>query len=418
MKNSLFFLLFLIYTSSLLAEDFDTTKLPNGREVEALSSSDFKFTNTDTELLKPSFVNGSFEWKRLNGVVLVPTARVEIKLKDSPQKYQLLYKGKSYSFQTNTKEGFAEVEFSLFERHKIHIFKGETEVAGIEVRRKSDKPKIYIDDTCSRFNIQFKGLVRESITAGCRKIVVGDFGDETALLEIQWLSPELIINSEKSINRVILNKYHQSQFDTYNLTTKKKQVIELTGYVPKRVHRLSTAIGFGPYSLATTFEENGDSRSINEPFAPALFFYANLKLSEGQSIRGFNAAVFKESIFDNAGIYLGSDFGFTLDNRLYFTTLIGMQYLYFKYDVDSPEISEPIFPQGLEFMYKHAFGMRNYIVSGGFFASVSAEVEYQNAWIRWGRNYFWELNYIGWGKDNFDAKMWGLSIGFPVASFF
>ena len=79
-----------------------------------------------------------------------------------------------------------------------------------------------------------------------------------------------------------------------------------------------------------------------------------------------------------------------------------------------------IFPQGIEFLWKHAFGIKNYIVGGGGFASPSETVDYQNLWIRWGKDYFWELNYIYWGipEEDHNAKMWGLSIGFPFKPFF
>ena len=44
-------------------------------------------------------------------------------------------------------------------------------------------------------------------------------------------------------------------------------------------------------------------------------------------------------------------------------------------------------------------------------------IEYRNVWVRWGKNYFWELNLIEWGQDDFKASMWGLSVGFPFKGF-
>ena len=180
-----------------------------------------------------------------------------------------------------------------------------------------------------------------------------------------------------------------------------------------------TAYGFGPYALHTkvTNSETKKTSQIHSPIAPALFFYMNYKISDNTSIRGFDAAIFQESKFNNAGLYLGSDFGFSLDNKLYFTTLLGVQYLYFKYDDEAPEVSEPIFPQGLEFMYRHAFDIPNYIISGGIFLSTDDDIEYENVWVRWGKNYFWELNLISWGKEDFEAKTWGLSVGLPFKGF-
>ena len=169
--------------------------------------------------------------------------------------------------------------------------------------------------------------------------------------------------------------------------------------------------------MTKTLDENQKVIDDKNNIAPALFFYLNYKISETNSIRGFDAAIFKESTFNNAGLYLGSDFGHSLDNKLHFTTLLGVQYLHFQFDKDSSAISEPIFPQGIEFMYRHAFDIPNYIIAGGVFLSTSETIDYENIWIRWGKNYFWELNLISWGKDNFEATTWGLSIGFPFKGF-
>ena len=60
----------------------------------------------------------------------------------------------------------------------------------------------------------------------------------------------------------------------------------------------------------------------------------------------------------------------------------------------------------------------NYIRGRKVFLSPSNDLDYKNIWIRWGKSYFWELNLIEWGQDNFKASMWGLSVGFPLKGFF
>ena len=54
----------------------------------------------------------------------------------------------------------------------------------------------------------------------------------------------------------------------------------------------------------------------------------------------------------------------------------------------------------------------------GKFLSTDTDEQYDNIWLRWGRNYFWELNYIKWGRDNQEVKTYGLSIGFPIGNLF
>ena len=239
------------------------------------------------------------------------------------------------------------------------------------------------------------------------------------MLEITWISPELkVLNAQAPPYYAAFLNNLPVKVEVQNIKTKEFKTIEISAKIPKRLHRLFTAYGFGPYSLHTKILEKEEIITEKKvDVAPALFLYANYKISETNSIRGFNAAIFQESVFDNAGMYLGSDFGFSLDNRFYMTTLLGVQYLYFQFDKESPQISEAIFPQGLEFMYRHAFDIPNYIISGGFFVSTSETIDYENIWLRWGKNYFWELNLISWANDEFEATTWGLSVGFPFKGF-
>ena len=234
-----------------------------------------------------------------------------------------------------------------------------------------------------------------------------------------WSSPDLIVsNQEVGINHAAFLSNNPVRIKVRNIKTGKLKVLTLKATLPKRLHRLFTAYGLGPYAFNTKIENaEGETFTKKEGTAPALFLYSNYKISDTTSVRGFNAAIFKDSVFDNAGLYIGSDFGFSFDNRLYFTTLLGVQYLYFRFDEDADEVSEAIFPQGIEFMYRHAFGIPNYIVSGGIFLSTDDSIDYENVWLRWGKDYFWELNLISWGKENFETRTWGVSIGFPFKGF-
>ena len=47
-----------------------------------------------------------------------------------------------------------------------------------------------------------------------------------------------------------------------------------------------------------------------------------------------------------------------------------------------------------------------------------SEIDYKNIWIRAGKKYFWELNYIQWSQNGRSAKSFGLSVGIPFMSFF
>lgn len=367
----------------------------------------------------------SFEWVRAEEILLIPRVRLKIKIADADPSYHLKYKDITRSFQQSSKSSYAELIYSLFERDNVEIFKNNKIIGSIDISFKNHKKeKLIIDYTCSRNAIKVKGLENEHFSIGCLTRRIGGFGNEKAMLEIKWISPELkILNSNYVPYEAAFTDKKPIYIQVLNIKTKKIKTITLTAKIPKRLHRMFTAYGFGPYALHTKIESatsdptNKTTQQIHTPIAPALFFYLNYKISDSTSIRGFDAAIFQESKFNNAGLYLGSDFGFALDNKLYFTTLLGVQYLYFQYNADSTVISEPIFPQGIEFMYRHAFDIPNYIISGGIFLSTDKDIEYENIWVRWGKNYFWELNLISWAKADFEAKTWGLSVGFPFKGF-
>ncbi len=396
----------------------------------AIGENRIKYTFNDTQIKITSYNKkyrvwakvepSSFDWVRVQSTLLVPRVRVKIKLETTDPSFSLHYKTTTLNFQQSQKNSYTELYYSLFERKKIEIYKHNKLIATVAVNlKKSSKKKVLIDYTCSRNSIEIIGLEDEHFSIGCQTRRIGSYGKETPMLEVKWISPELKIISGGAppYHAAFLNK-RPVNIEVLNTITNKTKTLTIKSKIPKRLHRLFTAYGFGPYALHTERINKNDKKLTKKaPIAPALFFYLNYKISEGTSIRGFDAAIFQESKFNNAGLYLGSDFGHALDSKLYFTTLLGVQYLYFKFDDDTPEVSEPIFPQGVEFMYRHAFDIPNYIISGGIFLSTTNDIDYENIWIRWGKNYFWELNLIAWGKDNFQAKTWGLSVGFPFKGF-
>ena len=387
--------------------------------------------------VKVKIIDKSIQWIRVEEVLLTPRARVEIAIEGNAQDYHLNYSGQAILMQQSKLNAHTEFYVSLFDRSPIKIYHSGEHIGDISFHTKTKKQKNkslkksmteinrkthLIDYSCSRNDIQIKGLDGEYISLGCRTHRIGKFGSERPMMEILWTSANyrLMDSSQPPYIAVFLDNY-PIKLKVQNHLGEIKEV-EISARIPKRLHRLNTAYGFGPYAFHTSFTENPDIKAdkleYKEDIAPAFMLYFNLKLSPMNSIRGFDAAVWKRSSFNNAGVYFASDVANILDGKLTITTLLGMQHLYFKFDKGYETINEPIFPQGIEFLYKHAFGIKNYIVSGGAFISPSETVDYQNIWIRWGKNYFWELNYIYWGKDQFDAGMYGLSIGLPFKGFF
>jgi len=122
-------------------------------------------------------------------------------------------------------------------------------------------------------------------------------------------------------------------------------------------------------------------------------------------------------VFSNFGVYYAYVAANKFDGRIKLVTLLGAQELSFNFK-DSRDWSHDVFfPQGVEIVYSHAFGMENYHMIFGLFLS-AGDRDYQNAWLRFGRKYFWEINYINWGYKEQAARMWGISLGLPLAQLF
>ncbi len=390
---------------------------------------DFKIKLNLNENIRSKVVlkRGSIQWIRVEEVLLTPRARIAVYFKGEAQDFTLQYRGKSILMQQN-KKGIAYTEFfvSLFQFDKINIIKKGKLIGDISFYAKKNKNKkrisALIDYSCSRNGIKVKGLKNEFISLGCRMNRIGKWGKEKPMLEVLWTSAnyKLLDHSKTPYLAVFLSNSPVK----LKVINHKKEIkeIEISARIPKRLHRLNIAYGLGPYSFETTYDqdpdpENTDLLKYTEPVVPAFMAYFNYKVDNDTSIRGFDAIVWKDSVFNNLGVYYASDIAKPLDKKLTITTLLGMQHLYFKFEEGFPTKSEPIFPQGIEFNYRHAFGIENYLINGGAFLSPSENIQYQNLWVRWGKTVFWELNYIYWGTDDFSAKMWGLSAGFFFGGF-
>lgn len=431
-RYSFFAIIILLLSPTLKAVESEPIafgKVTVGDERVKLKVKDFKIKLRLNENIKSKVIlkKRSIQWIRVEDVLLTPRARIAIYFRGKAQDFTLNYRGKSILMQ-QSKKSIAQTEFyvSLFQFDKIDIIKKGQKIGDISFYAKKNKNKkrnpALIDYSCSRNGISITGMENEFISLGCRTNRVGRFGRERPMLEVLWTSANYrLLDNSKAPYLAVFMSNNPVKLKVINHNNEIKEIV-LTARIPKRLHRLNIAYGFGPYAFETTFDQNPDENIADvlkksEPVVPAFMAYFNFKIDDESSVRGFDAVVWKESVFNNLGIYYANDIANPLDKKLTITTLLGMQHLYFKFDNDSPVKSEPIFPQGIEFNYRHAFGIENYLINGGAFLSPSENIDYQNIWVRWGKTIFWELNYIGWGKGDFSAKMWGLSAGFFFGGF-
>jgi hypothetical protein len=361
--------------------------------------------------------DSSIQWVRVDQILLKPRIRLNIKINDASNNIHLSYDNQSILVHHTKDYGEAEFYFSLFQPENVLIYEGSEIIGSVEIAPKQNLNKRQthvIDNTCARYKIKITGMDNEFLTMGCRAHRIGKMGKERYYLEVFWTSAEytLLDGSSPPYLATFLDSRPAEMIVVNKLGHEK--LISIRAKIPKRNHRIKTAYGLGPYALYSQEDGNINTSEV----APAIMLYSKFDLDEKNSIRGFDALIYGSSLFNNIGLYYANDVAQLLDRDLTITTLLGMQGMTFKFSGDTELFNQFIYPQGIELLWKNAFGIKNFIFSYGMFLSSSDTVKYNNLWIRWGKKYFWEINYIDWGYDDKYAKTWGLSIGIPFKQFF
>jgi hypothetical protein len=274
------------------------------------------------------------------------------------------------------------------------------------------RSKQLIDYSCAPYNLKLEGIDSEYLSIGCKMNRLGKFGSEYPRLEITLSSTNLrTMNDAKPPYTIFLEDNSPVELKMKGVDQKIK-TFHLEALIPKRLNRLKTSVGFGPYIYQSDFQNDKQLSNL----APSLMIYGKFDINETSSFKAFDALLYSKSRFNNSGLYFSYDLADAFDGRVLINALLGFQGLHYKYSNDTPTEFKLIYPQGFEVIYKHAF-IENYHLTYGMFLSTSSE-SYTNAWIRYGKSSFLELNYINWGHDKSHIKMLGLSIGIPFFSAF
>lgn len=414
------FMLFSLFSSASekIFTDITTGDVAIGEDRIALYEKDFLVDVEIPDIKHNIFLrNGTIQWVRVDKILLKPRARIAIFLEHPVDSLHIKYSQNVILFHQHKQKAYAEFYVSLFQPEDIFIYKNDKKIGKIRIHPKLDirnRETHVIDYSCGRYKLKVDGLDNEFLSIGCRDYPIGNFPKETNMVEAYWTSadytlldgtpPPYLITflHSKPVEMTVVNRWG------------KIKKISIKATLPKRRHRLKTAYGLGPYAFYT--EEGSEIKEST--VVPAFMLYMKYDLDKDNSIRLFDALLYKESLFNNAGIYYANDVAKVYDRKITITTLLGFQSMQFKFDSDSELYNQFIFPQGLEVTWIHALGKPGYLINFGMFLSPSESIKYSNLWVRWGRKYFWELNYIDWGFEDQYAKTWGLSIGFPFKQFF
>lgn len=414
-----YFILIILFISSQLvhAQAFSIAKFSIGETRIPLNLNDFAI-HTKSKNIKTNFINDSLQWIRNENNLLVPRILLEIQV-DNSQADIYLSVDKKNIFPAKLGSTYStKVYVDLFNPAEISVFSGTTLLDSITIEAKNNsraKSKQLIDYSCSPYSLKIEGIDNEYISVGCKMNRLGKWYAETPRLEITMSSTNLkTATGSKPPYFFYLEDNSPIEIQLID-QDKKINIVRIEAQIPPRLHRLNTALGFGPY-LYKAGINNEVTKSL---FAPSLMIYGKFALTETASIKAFDALLYSKSLFNNSGLYFSYDLAEVFDNRIFINALLGFQGIHYSYKRKTSGTEfKTLYPQGFEVLFKHAFGLENYNLFYGMFLSTNQE-RYTNAWVRFGKSTFLELNYIDWASSSSSKiQMWGVSLGFPFISGF
>ncbi len=408
-------LVFILFFSLNLWANQNFIPLPilkRGDKLLEISKRDIEIKNQDP-LLRVDIIR-EVSWERTPQNLLIPFVKISITdLNQDHQKFHFSYKGKSYFPHHVSQRDVAIIDYSLFELDKIEIFKNGISSGSLSLKIKADQraSKTVLEDySCSGYDVEVYGFEGEYLSLGCEIIRETIDGEVIPSLKLHWITSDFrTIDKETGPHFINFLSGRKALITVENEEGLKKEILFKVNF-PERIHKLNTALGLGPYVYKNDY---GELSSEKKTF-PSFMFYGNYYLNNIHSFKFFNALVMRESVFNHAGLYIGSEIGKFYDDRLVFNTLLGLQALSYRFDNQEDGLfSQIIYPQGLEIVMHHPWDLENYKFSIGGFLSPQPDITYQNFWFRFGGKVFLEFNYINWQYEKRAASMYGLSIGFP-----
>ena len=419
LNKTLIFTLFLICISRELMANQNFLPIPlinRDDKLLKITTKDFKIINTTPDL-SANFL-GEMRWERSKQNLLLPYIKIRLKTSNNNlSHFYYRYKDVTYLPQISGSDEFTDLDISVFDPVKVDVFRGGNKIGEIAVHSMGGRKKtntVLIDYSCSGYNLQVSGLDEGFLSIGCEIVRENIQGVVIPTLNVNWISSEYkTLDLHHGPYVISFSDGRESRVLVTNELNEKKEIQFKVGF-PKRLHRLKTAGGIGPYIYKSSKNDTEESADL----LPSFMIYGNYYLNNIHSLKFFEALVIKESIFNHAGVYVGSDLGKFYDDRLVLSSLIGFQAITHQFDSDESSFTQIIFPQGLELAMHHPFGMENYKFTMGGFLSPQSSIIYQNFWARFGSKIFLEFNYINWEYGSRAATMYGFSVGFPLAQGF
>ncbi|EQC48452.1 hypothetical protein M899_1954 [Bacteriovorax sp. BSW11_IV] len=389
-----------------------------GKSTIPIDLASFRLLKTvGTNNVRAGILKDSLEWPKDDNNMLTPVVRLKIMTQSQKSITYIYGNEKIIPQKTNNNHFESELKINLLSPKEIQVYEDKKllEVLKLVTNTKLKKSESHlIDNSCTKYNVQVTGLENEFISVGCMMEKTGKIGREKPRLRVSMAGTNIKLSSDhEGTFSLYFTSNDPIEFDIKNQFGEISKV-RVTATIPDRLRRLHTAVGLGPYSLKTS----SLGRIKDKEIAPSFMIYSRFDLTENTSLRAFNALVYNETIFNNLGLYFAYDLANAFDNRVKLTTLLGAQVLGYRFDSNEPTHNKIIYPQGFELSYFHPFGLKNYNLTYGMFLSTQSSETYDNLWLRFGKKYFVEINYIHWGREQEKVQTWGLSVGIPTGSYF
>jgi hypothetical protein len=355
------------------------------------------------------WVEGSFEWVRIERRFLVPRARIRLRI---PPGTPVDYRGRH--FESTSPELEVPVVLSQEIGNELRI--GGASPSVIRPKFKPQAPlkqPIIIDASCSStpLRIDAPSLGRSWGHVVCRPThlnQVSGYGlrmDVDLLWESENQSEPVRIGhaASRSSDGITHAISFSSNTPSYSLS-KGAESMTLNAPLPERFRPLTVSLGLGPYS----------HMEVLRPFATV---YAAYLFNDALKMALFSAFPIRKSPEVDTGLYVIVEQFRGIDERVTLNLLLGAHALSFR--SQGEYLHRWSAPQGVEMSFRDCLVRTQNLTLGGFFYPKIEGRSYVNTWIRYGNaKFFTEFNFITWQEPittgTFSVKSAGLSIGFPL----
>lgn len=423
-RRTLISLIILILSCSVFAQKRSFISFKNGQVQFGQSYLDLDLDNFKINLekankaIKAAFIKGTLKWEKNKDGLFLPSAELLIQIsRKTWGREQPIIKFKAKTFSPSLLKNSSIYSFSLtvslFQINQIKILKrGELFNTLYLKPVTSEKVKHhYIDSSCTPYHLEIKDF-DEYLSVSCELSRLGSIGSERPKLKLLWVTPSYFsVDAKESENITTFTSSGNAEIILKNHEGKRKKLL-FSVTLPKKLHRVKTALGIGPYQMLSRLGEKEDKGITGN-----ITLYGRFDLTLNTSIRFFNSFGIKnKELFNNFGLYFAYDLARVYDDRIRMVALLGTQHLTHQSDFGD-DFNQFIAPQGAEVTYHHPFGLRNYVLGAGGFYSFSETYDYLNTWVRFGRKTTYEFNYIKYKNDQREVSVAGLSVIFPLISF-